>query len=163
MMKFATILALFLMTLSVSSASAQLKTSDTSTAVVEDVSSYIDVMEKYLYVIDHVARVSENPTNAGIAAVLGASDLMKNKPQDAIDYFTKILPEVKNEAVRRAIRLQLADLYKKTDQPDKSLEQLKELIIAAPSTAPRPGRPAPSDEGATGRTTGPTRTPPGRP
>jgi thioredoxin-like negative regulator of GroEL len=161
MKKFAPIFVLMLVSGSASTAIAQLKASDTPAAV-DDVSHYIDVMEKYLYVIDHVARVSENPTNAGIAGVLGASDLMKNKPQDAIDYFTKLLPEVKNEAVRRAIRLQLADLYKKTDQPDKSLEQLKELIIAAPGTTSRSARTAPPEDGTSGRTTGPARTPSGR-
>lgn len=119
------------------SAPAQVKNSDPPEPSVDRVAHYIDAMEKYLYVVDHVARLSDNPTASGVAAVLSADDLLKGKPQDAIDYFTKILPEVKNDSVRRAIRLQLADLYKKTNQPEKALEQLTELMTSAPA---RPAR-----------------------
>jgi len=124
-------------------ASAQLKrgSEPADGPAMDQVSHYIDVMEKYLYVVDHVARLSDNATASGVAAVLNAEDLLKDKPQDAIDYFVKLLPEVKNESVKRAIRLQLADLYKKTNQPDKALEQLSELIVSAPPhTAAGSGR-----------------------
>ena len=98
---------------------------------------FISTMEKYLYLVDHLTRMSENPTAAGVAAVLQASDLLKSRPQEAIDYFTRLLPEVKNESVKRAIRIQLADLYKNSNQNDKALDQLRELMIAAPPGPPR--------------------------
>lgn len=101
---------------------------------------FIDVMEKYLYVVDHLTRMSENPTAVGMAAVLQANEVLKSRPQEAIDYFNRLLPDVKNEAVKRAIRIQLADLYKNAHQDDKALDQLRELIVSTPS-APR-GRPA---------------------
>ena len=62
-------------------------------------------------------------------------EILKDKPQDAIDYFNRTMPDVKNDSVRRVIRLQLAELYGKTNQPDKALEQIRELMILAPAGA----------------------------
>ena len=89
-------------------------------------------MEKYLYVVDHVTRMSENPTAAGVAAVFRAHDLLKSQPQKAIEYFNDLLPQVKNDAVKRVIRLELAELYKNAHQDDKALDQLRELIVTTP-------------------------------
>lgn len=121
-------------------ASAQLK--ETEQAKPAQPAQTIEQMEKYLYLIDHFARVSENPTSSGIAAVLQTSEVLKDKPQDAIDFFNRALPDVKNDSVRRVIRLQLSDLYTRTNQPDKALEQLRELMILAPAVTPHPAKPA---------------------
>jgi hypothetical protein len=126
---------------SCAAASGQLKAPEESSQPrIAQVTQYIDVMEKYLYVVDHLARLADNPAASGVAAVMNANELLKSKPQDAIDYFNRVLPDVKNESVRRAIRLQLADLYKKSDQPDKALEQMRELMVSAPAS-PRPAAP----------------------
>lgn len=122
-------------------ASGQLAKPQETPAGAEQITQFIDVMEKYLYVVDHLTRMSENPTAVGVAAALQANDILKSRPQEAIDYFNKLLPEVKNEAVKRAIRLQLADLYKNSNQNDKALDQLRELM-AAPAAASRPRPPA---------------------
>lgn len=133
------------------SSPGQLTGSDEPPKGAESIARYIDVMEKYLYVVDHVTRMSENPTAAGVAAVFQAHDLLKSQPQRAIQYFNDLLPRVRNDAVKRAIRLELAELYKNVHQDDKALEQLKELIVTTPGPArgyergeaPRPPRPAP--------------------
>lgn len=116
---------------------AQLAKPQEAPAGAEQITQFIDVMEKYLYVVDHLTRMSENATAVGVAAALQANELLKSRPQEAIDYFNKLLPDVKNEAVKRAIRLELADLYKNNNQKDKALDQLRELM-AAPAGAPRP-------------------------
>lgn len=121
-------------------AGAQLKTPDVQGSL-DQVGPFIEIMEKYLYLVDHMARLADNPTASGIAAVLRTGDVFKEHPQDAIEYFNKILPDVKNDSVRRAIRIQLADLYQKTNQQDKALEQLRELMVFAPAS-PRPPRAA---------------------
>jgi hypothetical protein len=118
-------------------APGQLAKPQETPAGAEQITRFIDVMEKYLYVVDHLTRMSENPTAVGVAALLQANDILKSRPQDAIDYFNKLLPDVRNEAVKRAIRLQLADLYKNSNQNDKALDQLRELM-AAPAGAARP-------------------------
>lgn len=125
-----------------SSARAQLGKSEGThdNPTTAQISEFVQVMEKYLYLIDHLSRLAENPTASGIAAVVSANDMLKTHPQDAINYFNSLLPDVKNESVRRAIRIQLADLYKTTHQQDKALEQLRDLIISAPQ-GPRTTRP----------------------
>jgi hypothetical protein len=92
-----------------------------------------EIMRTYLEIVDRYSQISSNPTTAGIAAVVSAAEVLKPQgPQAGIEYFNKILPEVKNEAVARAIRAQLAELYKAAGQQDKSLEQLHALITESP-------------------------------
>ena len=70
---------------------------------------------------------------------MGANEILKPKGADAaIAYFTKVLPQVKNEAVQRAIRVQLADLYKAAGQGDKALEQYEAMMTSAPAGSPAP-------------------------
>ena len=91
-------------------------------------------LRNYLGVIDAFSRQSRDASQAGIAAVIAAGDILKPRGTDvAIDYFSKLLPEVKNPAVRRAVRIQLADLYKAAGKQDQALEQLRELMIAEPT------------------------------
>jgi hypothetical protein len=93
-----------------------------------------EMMRTYLDIVDHYAKVSSDPTTAGIAAVISAAEVLRPRgPDAAIEYFNKILPEVKNESVARAIREQLAELYKAAGQQDKSLDQLHTLITGAPA------------------------------
>lgn len=98
-----------------------------------------EVMRGYLEVVDRYTKISSDPTSAGIAAVVAAADTLKPRGADtAIEYFSKLLPDVKNEAVSRAIRAQLADLYKQSGQLDKALEQLRTLITDARSDSAKP-------------------------
>jgi hypothetical protein len=112
----------------------------------------IEQMRNYLAVMDAFSRQSRDASQAGIAAVIAAADILKPRGTDAgIEYFTKMLPQVKNPAVQRAVRVQLAELYKAAGKQDQALEQLRELIVAEPSTAdlkalenpPPPPRPNP--------------------
>lgn len=86
----------------------------------------------YLSMVDSYSKLARDPDASGVAAVVSAADVLRSKgPQAAIDFFNKMLPDVKSDTVRRAIRLQLIDLYKASNQPDKALEQLQTLITAA--------------------------------
>jgi hypothetical protein len=89
----------------------------------------VEMLRNYLDVVDRYSKIANDPTTSGVAAVVAAADVLKPKgPEAAINYFTKILPGVKNGAVRRAIHSQLADLYKASQQSDKALEELSLLI-----------------------------------
>src|SRR4051812_15303058 len=93
----------------------------------------MDTLRGYHELVRSYANLSRDPTTAGIAAVIAAADLLKPRgAQAGIDYFNKILPDVKNEAIQRAIRGQLAELYKQSGQADKALEQLQTLMTSAP-------------------------------
>ena len=96
-----------------------------------------EMLRGYLEIVDRYARLAHDPSTSGIAAVVAANDLLRPKGADAgIEYFNKLLPEVKSPAVQRAIRLQLAELYKISGKADQALEQLKMLMIAEPGPTP---------------------------
>lgn len=100
--------------------------------------AYVDLMERYLDLMQKFTRLAQDPAAAGIAGVFGSKDLLGSDtdPSKAIAFYTSVLPEVKNEAVQRAIRIELIDLYKKSGQRDKALEQLRILITTAPPSGP---------------------------
>ena len=105
----------------------------------------VEMLRGYLELVDRYTHLSSNSTNSGIAAVLTASDLLKARGAEvAIDYFTKLLPDVKDPAVQRAIRIQLCDLYTNSKQSDKALEQLRALMLAEPASAPAPAAAKPA-------------------
>jgi hypothetical protein len=88
--------------------------------------------QNYLTMVDSYAKLAKDPDAAAVAAVVSAADVLRPKgAQGAIDYFTKILPEVKSPTVQRAIRLQLMDFYKAANQPEKALEQLQAIMTMA--------------------------------
>jgi hypothetical protein len=101
-----------------------------------------DVLRGYFEVVDRYARLARDPAHAGIAAVVSAADILRPRGADvAIEYFNKLLPEVKTPAVQRAIRLQLADLYKSAGKHEEALEQLKQIMVADTTSEPAPARP----------------------
>ncbi len=101
-----------------------------------------EVMRGYIELVDRFSRLSRDPTTSGIAAVIAAADLLKARGTEAgIEYFTKALESAKSDAVKRAIRIQLAELYRNAGQQDRALEQLTELINAAPAVASEPAGP----------------------
>jgi hypothetical protein len=94
----------------------------------------LDAMKNYLDVFDRYSRLSRDPASAGVAAVVTAGEILRARGTDsAIGYFTKVLPDVKNDSVQRAIRLQLVELYKASGQQDKALDQLQLLMTSAPA------------------------------
>ena len=98
---------------------------------------WVELFKDYISLIDEFADVAKDQSSSGVAAVVYAEDVLKaKKPQDAIDWFNQILPEVKDPVVKRAVRLRLAELYRTTNQPDKALEQLRVLMTAPPTTLP---------------------------
>ena len=93
----------------------------------------LDRMRNWLDTVERYVRLARNPIDSAVAAVITANDILRPKgPDAAIDYFQKILPTTKNDAVQRAIRLQLIELYKAKNQPEQALEQLQSLMTAAP-------------------------------
>ena len=96
--------------------------------------AHYERLRAYIELVDRYVKLASDPTASGVAAVMTAMELHRQKgPEAAIAYFTKILPEVKNETVQRTIRLQLVDLYRQSNQPDKALEQALLLMTAAPA------------------------------
>ena len=94
----------------------------------------LDAVRNYLDVFERYSRLSRDPTAAGVAAVVSAGEILRARgAETAIAYFNKVMPDVKNESVQRAIRLQLIELYKMSGQQDKALEHLQSLMTQAPA------------------------------
>lgn len=91
---------------------------------------FVRLFRGYLDLVQQMTELAKDPSASGVSAVLTASDILKARSNnDAIAFFADILPQVKDETIKRAIQLQLVDLYKKSNQHDKALEQLKTLIV----------------------------------
>lgn len=110
-----------------------------------------EMMRSWLETVERYSNLAHDPSATAVAAVVTAGDLLRQRgPEAAIEYFNGLLPEVRNDAVRRAIRLQLVELYKASGQADKALDQLRTLITTAPGPQgsgrmppppPKPGMP----------------------
>ncbi len=96
-------------------------------------SSQIRTLEGYLSAVGQYSHSNRDATTTAIAAVMQAAEILKPKGADAqISYFAKVLDKTENENVKRAIRLQLIDAYKRAGQTDKALDELKTIILGAP-------------------------------
>lgn len=98
-----------------------------------DVPQQLRVIHGYLGLVQQFSTLAQDPAASGVAAVLSATEILKPRGGDAmIEFFTELLPQVKNEAVRRTIRIQLVEAYKMSNQHDKALAELQTLITETP-------------------------------
>jgi predicted negative regulator of RcsB-dependent stress response len=89
----------------------------------------IEMLRGYMDVVDRYTRLARDPVASAIAAIVTAKDIHKQRGNDAaIAFLTKALSEAKNDAVQRAIRFQLVEVYREAGQQDKAVEMLSALI-----------------------------------
>ncbi len=94
----------------------------------------VRIFHEFLGFMQDYSKLTSDPSASGVFAVMQAKEILEKRGSDAVvNYFTKILPDVKNESVQRAIHLQLADVYKNAGQGDKALDELKAVMTAAPA------------------------------
>lgn len=92
-------------------------------------SPQVRAMMGYLSLVDEYKKLTQDPTAAGVAAVVTAGDILRPRgPQAAAEYFEKLLPKVSDPSIKNAIRLQLADFYRASNNADKALEHLSALM-----------------------------------
>jgi len=91
---------------------------------------FVRLFRGYLDLVQQMTELAKDPSASGVSAVMTANDILKARSNnDAIAFFADILPSVKDPVIQRAIRLQLVDLYKNSNQHDKALVELKALIV----------------------------------
>lgn len=73
--------------------------------------------------IDDVSEIAQDESNAGVMAVMSIKDHFQDSA-GAITFLKEILPNTKNEVVRRSIQIKLADFY----QPKEAVAELAKLI-----------------------------------
>jgi len=87
----------------------------------------IEMMSRMIGLVHELSKIAESPSASGVFAVFSLDDRIK-EPADQAKFLERVLPEVKDPAVQRAIRSKLADDYKKAGQNDKSLAEIERLI-----------------------------------
>ncbi len=102
----------------------------------------LGALSEYIQLVDRYTTLASNPSAAGVSAVVSLTELMKAKgPEATIAKLNEVLPQAKDPAIQRAIRLQLIDLYKASRQDDKAIEQAVILISGAAPVATPPSNP----------------------
>lgn len=97
---------------------------------------WVSMFRDYMEMIAHFTQVSSDSSSSGVAAVIYTDEILRSKsPKDAIEYYTKLLPDVKDPVVQRAVRLRLAEHYRMSNQPEEALGQLRLLMTAPPPAA----------------------------
>lgn len=92
---------------------------------------HIALFRHILSLVNDFTATAEKPSAAAVAAIMGLEDHIPD-PAKRIAYLEQRLPRVSDPVVQRAIRFTLADLYKKTGNSEKALEQLNSLIVNRP-------------------------------
>jgi len=79
--------------------------------------------------MQQMVTIAQSESASAVAAAIAAGEMLKSSgPEQAVEYLEKMLKEVKDPAVKRAIRFQLADNYKNSGQQEKALEQYELLM-----------------------------------
>jgi len=89
----------------------------------------LEHMKNFLDVIDRYNQLGKDADATAVAAVINTIDILRPRGTDAITTrLENMLSETQSIAAQRVIRLQLADFYRQSNQPEKALEQLDVLI-----------------------------------
>ncbi len=75
------------------------------------------------------AEVADSETASGVAAVFAIEDYLGNG-EEAIEFFEERVDETESDAIRRAVRIKLSELYEQNGRSDDAVEQLAILIDA---------------------------------
>jgi len=84
--------------------------------------------QRMMGMLEQMARVSFDPEAAALMAIGGLRDDIHRKPEEVIEDLHNVLKRTRTLGLRNAIRLSLRDLYRHTDQHDKLLSTLREMI-----------------------------------
>lgn len=86
----------------------------------------LDAVTRVMDIVEQMTEVAKDPDAAAIAAIISVSDHHDEREQ--VEFLEGVLQETSSETVRRAIRMQLIEVYKHSDRMDKAAEQARMLI-----------------------------------
>ena len=87
----------------------------------------LDAVSRRLEVVSQVARIAESPLTTASAAIVHINDVFGE--EEAIDVLHDCLRRKPDPAVRRLIRMKLAELYAESDNRREAKEQFRILIV----------------------------------
>lgn len=91
----------------------------------------IDGFRTMLKLIDDVSAICKDGEKAAILAVMTAEEVFET-PRELAEFLEGMVDESQSEAVRRAIRVKLAEIYGDHGHTDRARQQLKRLITGKP-------------------------------
>lgn len=89
---------------------------------------YAEQMGRMVGLIEHMNRASFNPEAAGLMAIGGLRTDVDRDISEIIADLEEVLAKTKSLGLRNSLRLSLRDLYKETDQDEKVLATLREMV-----------------------------------
>src|ERR1700735_891941 len=96
-----------------------LRADDSAPPAAQNASDYYQTADAYVWFVEHTAALDKDVDAAGVAAVLKSEELLKTKdPQQAADFYLKVVYDSKSHAVTRAARMELYEVYKGMGQTD---------------------------------------------
>ena len=94
----------------------------------DDEEEFEGEMHEALEAVEVVMELAEDPVRASILAVISVQEVME--PEEAAEFLTDVLDDVKEPIVRRVIRAELVELLAE-ENPDAALKHLRAIITAA--------------------------------
>ncbi|MEO0965145.1 MAG: hypothetical protein AAFY08_08490 [Planctomycetota bacterium] len=86
----------------------------------------LEAVTRVMDIVEQMTEVAKDPDASAIAAIISVSDHHDEREQ--VEFLEGVLQETSSETVRRAIRMQLIEVYKHSDRMDKAAEQARMLI-----------------------------------
>jgi predicted negative regulator of RcsB-dependent stress response len=109
---------------------ARAQVSDADLANVEKMSKFVEMMQTFVDTIQKLSDLAKDPVASGVAAAMDAKDqLAKVSPSSASSFLEETLRDAKQPAIRRAIRMQLIDIYKNTGNVEDAKKHLKAIML----------------------------------
>eukprot|EP00752_Nemacystus_decipiens_P015013 g13369.t1 len=94
---------------------------------VEILNQHLEMINKLLEIVEGSKEITSDPTSTALMALITAEDMFE-EPEQYVFFMEQQLKGVQDQAVRRAIHLQLAEGYAELEMPDKVKEHLSLLI-----------------------------------
>ena len=125
-----TLILVFAGSIFIASASATDKKPHPSSEELVKISSFLDLMGKYIEGTGKIYAIADNETRAASFAVMEIKTVYEDSgnPQGAIKELEALLQSTKDKTVRNVIRFQLLDLYKNHGKKDEAIANLISIL-----------------------------------
>lgn len=95
-----------------------------------DPRDFLDIVERYLSMLDHMQEITSDPRGALLMAQNSIKEIYEQagRKAEAIEELKDVLEGLTDPAARTAVRFAIADLYKETGDREKALAELREIV-----------------------------------
>jgi len=94
----------------------------------EEVERVVQEIRMYVELLETVRELAFPPETAATIGIMAIKDDLDLPPEEIVKHLTEVLAKTKSLGLRNSIRLALKDVYEETEQKDKLLGLLKDMI-----------------------------------